>query len=109
MFTCDLEGLSQLLDGLSVANPTLDVIEADVLANPLDICRATLAGILSTIVGIDREEAYKSIQWPNNIFNGDLSVTLPRLRPGCKSSDLSSELVNEVRVATTSPSVLTEQ
>jgi len=96
MSTLEPDGLSNLLEGLSIASTTLDSIDASGLANPLDICRASLADILSKIIDCDRDDAYKAVQWPNNIFNGDLSVTLPRLRPGCKPNELSSELVDKV-------------
>jgi arginyl-tRNA synthetase len=97
MTTTEPDGLAQLLQDLSVAYPPAETVtELDVLSNPLDICRATLAELLSKIVGCDIDDAYKSIQWPNNIFNGDLSVTLPRLSPGRKPKELSSELVDKV-------------
>jgi arginyl-tRNA synthetase len=98
MSTVESNGLWRLLDDLSLSSPSLEYVEVDILANPLDICRTILASVLSNIVGCDQEEAYKSIQWPNNIFNGDLSVTLPRLRPGCKPNELSSELVDKVGI-----------
>jgi arginyl-tRNA synthetase len=69
---------------------------AKLLANPLDICRSSLAEILSSLINCDVDDAYKSIQWPNNIFNGDLSVTVPRLQPGCKPTELSAKLVDKV-------------
>jgi arginyl-tRNA synthetase len=97
MSTTETDGLAQLLQDLSVAYPSAEpVTELDILSNPLDICRATLAELLSKIVGCDVDDAYKSIQWPNNIFNGDLSVTLPRLSPGRKPNELSSELIDKV-------------
>ncbi|EUC30156.1 hypothetical protein COCCADRAFT_104604 [Bipolaris zeicola 26-R-13] len=68
---------------------------ANPLFNPLDICRSSLAHALSDLVTGDIQDAFKSIQWPNNIFNGDLSVTVPRLQPGCKPDELSAELVDK--------------
>lgn len=86
----------QLLETLSISAVTPDNVEAAVLANPLDVCRITLAELLAELVDCTVQTAYKSIQWPNNIFNGDLSVTVPRLCPGHKPADLASQLVDKV-------------
>ncbi|KAJ4380084.1 hypothetical protein N0V86_004393 [Didymella sp. IMI 355093] len=83
-----------LLEGLSIFAPILEGVEAAVLSNPLDLCRTTLAEVLAGIVDCDARAAYKSIQWPNNIFNGDLSVTVPKLCPGRKPAEVSSQLVD---------------
>jgi arginyl-tRNA synthetase len=96
MATLDRAGLTQLLKDLSIAAPTSDVAEATILSNPLDLCRTTLAELLAGLVDCDVQTAYKSIQWPNNIFNGDLSVTVPKLCPGRKPVELSSQLVDKV-------------
>jgi arginyl-tRNA synthetase len=85
-----------LLQTLSISKISEDLARAKFLANPLDICRSSLAELLSSLMSCDLDEAYKSIQWPNNIFNGDLSVTVPRLQPGCKPTELSAELVDKV-------------
>jgi arginyl-tRNA synthetase len=97
MSTIALSGLAQLLESLSVSNPTSQVNGAEVLFNPLDICRSSLATLLANILGCEIHGAYRSIQWPNNIFNGDLSVTLPKLDPSRKPTELSSELIDKVR------------
>lgn len=96
MSTLEQAGLTQLLEGISISAPTLEGIEATVLSNPLDLCRTTLAELLSSIVDCDVQVAFKSIQWPNNIFNGDLSVTVPKLCPGRKPAEVSSQLVDKV-------------
>lgn len=96
MSTRELDGLGRLLNSLALTDSIADLTGTHILANPLDICRSLLALQLSSLVECDASDAYKSIQWPNNIFNGDLSVTLPRLKPGCKPAELSSELVNKV-------------
>lgn len=97
MPTLDLIGLTQLLERFSVSSPSTELTEANILTNPLVLCRSILAELLTSLVQCDIQDAYKSIQCPNNIFNGDLSVTLPRLRPGCKPTELSTELVDKVR------------
>ncbi|KAF2630857.1 arginyl-tRNA synthetase [Macroventuria anomochaeta] len=95
MTTLNQVGLTQLLESLSISAPTLKVVDATILSNPLDLCRTTLAELLSGLVDCDVQTAYKSIQWPNNIFNGDLSVTVPKLCPGRKPAELSSQLVDK--------------
>ncbi|KAL5415538.1 hypothetical protein PMIN03_002662 [Paraphaeosphaeria minitans] len=88
-------GITELESSLAALHLTARraVIEsADVLINPLDLCRRLLAVILSEVVESSPEAAYKSIQWPNNIYSGDLSVVLPKLRPGCKATELASEI-----------------
>ena len=96
MSTLDQAGLTELLEGLSITAPTSDVVGGTILSNPLDLCRATLADVLAGIVECDIQTAYRSIQWPNNISNGDLSVTVPKLCPGRKPAELSSQLVDKV-------------
>lgn len=98
MSTLDQAGLTQLLKTLSISAPTTEDVDVTVLSNPLDLCRTTLAELLSGLVDCDVQTAYKSIQWPNNIFNGDLSVTVPKLCPGRKPAELSSQLVDKVRL-----------
>lgn len=96
MSTLDHAGLLHLLESLSISAPEPEVVEATSLSNPLDLCRITLAKLLSGLVDCDVQIAYRSIQWPNNIFNGDLSVTVPKLCPGRKPTELSSQLVDKV-------------
>jgi arginyl-tRNA synthetase len=91
-----MEALEQSLGSLSLSTPIPYIDTAEVLANPLDVCRTYLAQILAEVAGCDINTAYTSIQWPNNISNGDLSVTIPKLRPGCKPAELSAGLVNKV-------------
>jgi arginyl-tRNA synthetase len=91
-----MEALEQSLGSLSLSVPIPEVRVAEVLANPLDVCRTYLAQILAEIAGCDIDAAYRSIQWPNNIFNGDLAVILPKLRPGAKADALAVELMEKV-------------
>jgi len=97
MSTLDEAGLAQLLDSLAISAATPDVLESAPLSNPLDVCRIALAQLLSTLVECDVQTAYRSVQWPNNIFNGDLSVTVPKLCPGQKPVEMSTQLVDKVR------------
>ncbi|KAF2831925.1 arginyl-tRNA synthetase [Ophiobolus disseminans] len=95
MSTLEIDGLRQLLEGFSVSDLSADVLQSSLLTNPLDVWRSALATLLTGLVDCEVLNAYKAIQWPNNIFNGDLSVTLPRLSPGSKVAELSSEIVNK--------------
>lgn len=101
----DTNELEKRLSELSSATCSSDVTRAKTLDSPLDPCRASLAQLLSSLAKCSIEDAHESIKWPNNIFNGDLSVTVPRLRPGCKAAEisaLSTELVNKVSYDSTS-------
>lgn len=92
-----MDALQTSLESLNLNVPIPEIEAAEVLVNPLDVCRTYLAEILADIAGCDIEAAYKSIQWPNNIFNGDLAVILPKLRPGAKADALAVELMEKVR------------
>jgi arginyl-tRNA synthetase len=96
MSTLDLDGLRSLLENLSVSNPEAYSSESKVLSNPLDVFRASLAQVLSVLAECNTQDVVKSIQWPNNIYSGDLSVTVPRLRPGCKPAEISTDVMNKV-------------
>jgi arginyl-tRNA synthetase len=91
-----MDTLEQSLNALDLNIPISDVKDAEVLANPLDVYRVYLAQVLADAVGCDINVAYKSIQWPNNIFNGDLAVILPKLRPGAKADEVAVELMKKV-------------
>jgi arginyl-tRNA synthetase len=111
MSTLHVNGLQRLLRALSVDETTFssDSASGDVLANPLDVFRSVLADLLANILACDPQSAYNSIQWPNNIFNGDLSVTLPKLCPGRKPDETSSELVNKVDMSCNRPAAVTNE
>ncbi|KAF1929713.1 Nucleotidylyl transferase [Didymella exigua CBS 183.55] len=87
MPTLDQAGLTKLFKSLSLSSRALGDVGATVLSNPLDLCRTSLAELLAVIVGCDIQVAFRSIQWPNNIFNGDLSVTIPKLCPGRRPAE----------------------
>lgn len=91
-----MEALSRSLGSLNLTVPIPEVKDAELLANPLDVYRTYLAEILTKAVGSDIDAAYKSIQWPNNISNGDLAVILPKLRPGAKADEIAAELMKKV-------------
>ncbi|KAL5121913.1 hypothetical protein ACEQ8H_000129 [Pleosporales sp. CAS-2024a] len=66
--------------------------------NPLDICRTELTLVLKGIVNCSEEDIQKSIQWPNNIYNGDLAVVLPKLQAGTKADKLAGEIMDQPSV-----------
>jgi hypothetical protein len=88
--------LESCLAELNLNMPTCSFDISQALANPLDLYRSYLATILAGLVGCNEEDAFKSIQWPNNIFNGDLAVVLPKLQPGAKADKLAVELLEKV-------------
>ncbi|KAH8692865.1 hypothetical protein BGW36DRAFT_430610 [Talaromyces proteolyticus] len=79
MTTLTLPELEAHLGGLGMNIPIPKFQAVEVLNRPLDIARAYLTDILSNLAECDPDVAYKSIYWPNNIFNGDLVVILPKL------------------------------
>jgi arginyl-tRNA synthetase len=91
----DLEVLLQRL-GLKVPIPAFEA--ADVLSKPLDIGRSYFADILHSLVDGDPKKAYSSILLPGDIFNGDLAVVLPKLKPGSKPAELGPDLMTKVRL-----------
>ncbi|KAF2854871.1 Nucleotidylyl transferase [Plenodomus tracheiphilus IPT5] len=90
-----MDALEHALKVLNLTVPMPEVKAAKALTNPLDVFRTYLAETLAEIAGCDIEAAYKSIQWPNNIFNGDLAVILPKLRPGAKAEEVAVELMEK--------------
>jgi arginyl-tRNA synthetase len=90
----DLEVLLKRL-GLNVPIPAFEA--ADVLSKPLDIGRSYFANILHSLVDGDAKKAYSSILLPGDVFNGDLAVVLPKLKPGSKPGELGPDLLTRVR------------
>ncbi|KAH8726342.1 hypothetical protein GQ44DRAFT_194397 [Phaeosphaeriaceae sp. PMI808] len=90
-----MESLEHTLASLSLTVPVPQVEAAEVLTNPLDLVRVYLAKILAEILECDDADAYKSVQWPNNIFNGDLAVILPKLKPGAKPDAVAKEIMEK--------------
>ncbi|EDU45394.1 arginyl-tRNA synthetase [Pyrenophora tritici-repentis Pt-1C-BFP] len=90
-----MNALEQSLGSLDLGVPIPQVEGAEVLANPLDIYRTYFGQILAIALDCDISIAYKSIQWPNNISNGDLAVILPKLRPGTKADAVAVELMEK--------------
>lgn len=96
MTTLDIPGLEERLEALKLAVPLPGDGKADVLTKPLDLWRTYLADTLSGLVECDHDVAFKAIQWPNNIYSGDLAVILPRLCPGSKAQDVAIDLLKKV-------------
>lgn len=98
MATLCLPDLERALNALSLGGPVPSFAEADVLGNPLDVCRSYLAGLLCDLIDCDPKVAYNSIQWPNNIDAGDLAIILPKLYPGVKPDEAAIDLMAKVRI-----------
>jgi arginyl-tRNA synthetase len=96
MTTLTIPELETLLSKLGLKTPIPPFESADVLSRPLDIGRSYLADIVRGLVDSDPETAYKSIHWPNNIFNGDLAVILPKLSHGADANVLGFDLTQKV-------------
>lgn len=76
----------------------------DPLPKPLKKCRSVLAELLSDILeGCMVDNAYKCSQYPNDTSNGNFSLTVPKLCPGCKLQEVSIELINKARYLSTCP------
>jgi len=97
MSTLTTTDLESLLVALGLKTPIPYFPAADVLNKPLDIARSYLADCLSGYVECDPQIAYNSIQWPNNIYTGDLSVILPKIKPGADPDELAFDLMKKVR------------
>jgi arginyl-tRNA synthetase len=96
MTTLTIPQLERLLRELGLKVPIPHYESVDVLNKPLDIGRSYLADIISELAECDFETAYKSIHWPNNIYNGDLVVILPKLKPGVDANQLGVDLTRKV-------------
>ncbi|PMD29321.1 arginyl-tRNA synthetase [Hyaloscypha variabilis F] len=93
MATLTLTDLEVLLKGLGLNVPIPAFEAADVLSKPLDIGRSYFANILHSLVDGDAKKAYSSILLPGDVFNGDLAVVLPKLKPGSKPGELGPDLL----------------
>ena len=96
MTTLDIAGLEKRLASLDLTVPLSEPDTANVLHKPLDLWRILLAEILGGLVECSHEAAYKAIQWPNNIYNGDLAVILPKLCQGKKANEVAIDLLSRV-------------
>jgi len=94
--TQTIGGLEALLSGLEMKIPIPPFPAADVLNKPLDIGRSYLADILTSIVECDLTTACNSIQLPNNIYSGDFTVILPKLRHGGDFHALAIDIIQNV-------------
>lgn len=95
MATLTLNGLEAALSDLHL--DTLPSIEAtNPLDKPLDIARSYLAKIIEAVANVGPDVAYNSIQWPNNVYNGDLVVILPKLSRGVDPGEYALEIIPKV-------------
>lgn len=95
MATLTLDGLEDALGNLHL-DPLPQIGSAEPLEKPLDIARCYLAKTLAGVAEVEPEFAYNAIQWPNNIFNGDLVVILPKLSRGADPEEFASQILPKV-------------
>ncbi|PSN65640.1 Nucleotidylyl transferase [Corynespora cassiicola Philippines] len=95
MSTATVAEIEKAIASLNLTVPAPHYEPANIQAKPLDLFRSYLAGILQELVGCEPALAYSSIQWPNNIWNGDLAVILPRLSPDADASELAANLMRQ--------------
>jgi arginyl-tRNA synthetase len=96
MTTLDIPGLEERLASFELTVPLSEIEAADAVTKPLDLWRIPLATILADLVECSTEAAFKAIQWPNNIYNGDLAVILPKLCQSKKAADVAIDLLKQV-------------
>lgn len=98
MNTTTLDRLQAKLNALDVETPIPSFDNTEVLVNPIDVYRSYLANLLAALVESDRQLVYDSIQWTNNLANGDLLLVIPKLRlKGVKPADMAKDLSAKVR------------
>lgn len=100
MATDTLSGLEDLLTRLEVSKLSPMAAGADVLHNPIDIYRCQLAETLVGLVHSEPKVAFDAIQTSNEVTNGDLVITLPRLKLQNNSGDFTDVgfgLIQQVR------------
>ena len=96
MSTLTINSLEALLERLGLKTPIPEYPMGDILCSPLDIGRNYISDILSSLLDCESTIAYNAIQWPNNLSNGDLSVTLPKLGQSAEPDDLAMDLMRRV-------------
>ncbi|PMD30128.1 Nucleotidylyl transferase [Hyaloscypha variabilis F] len=95
--TLSITELELLLRRLGLKVPIPYFEAADVLNKPLDIGRCYLADILNSLIdgNLKKGGAYSSILTPGDVFNGDLAVVLPKLKPGSKPNEVVDSLITK--------------
>ena len=95
MATLTLNGLEDTLSNLH-----LDALQAPKLTNPLDkpldIARSYIVKTIEAGAHVGPDVVYNSIHWPNNVYNGDLVVILPKLSRGADPQEYAQQIVPKV-------------
>lgn len=95
MATLTLNGLESALGALDLdALPAFERTKP--LDKPLDIARCYLASIIEKVANVGSDAAYNAIQWPNNVYNGDLVVILPKLSRGGDPEEYALQIIPKV-------------
>jgi arginyl-tRNA synthetase len=98
MPTITIAELEELLKGLGLQTPIPQFASSQVLSKPLDLCRSYLANLLCGLVDCNPASAYSAVQLSGDPLHGDLTVVLPRLRPGSKAGELADDILDKVCV-----------
>jgi arginyl-tRNA synthetase len=96
MSESETEGIERAVAALNLSPPIANKEAAPSTTNPLELCRASLTCVLAEITECNEADIRKSIQWPNNVFNGDLAVILPKMKLGTKADKMATEIMEKV-------------
>ncbi|TPX07091.1 uncharacterized protein E0L32_010986 [Thyridium curvatum] len=91
-----VEELAKQVDGLSLDAVTAKYPASHPEINPLDLYRAHISNVISSISGIAPEIVYPAVGWTQSLDKGDFSVATPALRvKGTKPDVLAQELAEK--------------
>ncbi|KIW81716.1 arginine-tRNA ligase [Fonsecaea pedrosoi CBS 271.37] len=91
MATTSAEGLHGFLEAMGIEDPGFVSATTDLYTNPLAIYYSHLAELIVQLTDCEKQTAYKSIVWANDMTH--LVVVAPRLRlKGVDSEDLAADL-----------------
>lgn len=89
--------LAQKLGSLDLADSLQSYPNCYPDVNPVDIYRAHLTSILTTVTGVDATIIYPALAWTNTLEKGDLVLPVPALRvKGKKPAELAAEWADKV-------------
>ncbi|KAK2615512.1 hypothetical protein N8I77_002262 [Diaporthe amygdali] len=94
MATLTLNGLEAALGNLHL-DPLPAFESTSPLEKPLDIARTYLAKIIESVAEVELDAAYNAIHWPNNVYNGDLVVILPKLSRGADPEEYGAQITHK--------------
>lgn len=98
--TVEMEALGQAFSSLGLDNSASSEAWRQNFTRPIEAYRMCLVKHLSETLDLEEEVVQKCVSWPNNIDNGDLTVVLPKLRPGVKANETAVEVIQKVHIVT---------